>query len=95
MEELTIAVTIADRPYRLKINTEEEEIIRKATRAINERIREYSNSYAFNDRQDLVAMATLHFAALSLKMDKERARQEEVLEGRLGELDRILSEQIV
>ena len=95
MEELNIAVTIADRPYRLKINKEEEEIIRKATRSIHERIREYSGSYAFNDKQDLLAMAALHFAALSLKIEKEKIRQEEMLADKLGELDQKLSEQMV
>ncbi len=95
MEELTIAVTIADRPYRLKINKEEEEIIRKAAKSIHERIREYSGSYAFNDKQDLLAMAALHFAALSVKMDKEKIRQEDILIEKLDELDQKLSEQMV
>ena len=51
MEELTITVNIADRPYRLKIKREEEEIIRKAVREIDARIKEYSEHFSFNDKQ--------------------------------------------
>jgi cell division protein ZapA (FtsZ GTPase activity inhibitor) len=62
MEDLTITVYIADRPYRLKIRAEEEEFVQQAVKDINERIREYSETYAYNDRQDLLAMAALSIA---------------------------------
>lgn len=59
MEELTISVIIADRPYRLTIKRDEEEVIRKAAESINNMIKEYSSNYAFNDKQDLLAMVAL------------------------------------
>jgi cell division protein ZapA len=59
MDELTITVTIAERPYRLTIKRSEEEIIRKAANEINKKIKFYSENYAYNDRQDLMAMFTL------------------------------------
>ena len=67
MEELTITVNIADRPYRLKIKREEEEIIRKAVKEIEHRIKEYSEHFAFNDKQDLMAMVLV---ALSLPLPR-------------------------
>jgi cell division protein ZapA (FtsZ GTPase activity inhibitor) len=70
MEELTITVNIADRPYRLKIKREEEEIIRKAVKDIDLRIREYSEHFAFNDKQDLMAMVLLHYASTAQKTRK-------------------------
>jgi len=69
MEELTITVNIADRPYRLKIKREEEEIIRKAVREIDARIKEYSEHFSFNDKQDLVAMVLLHYASTAQKLE--------------------------
>ena len=36
---LNIHVTICDRPYRLKVKPEEEEIVRKAARIIAEKIK--------------------------------------------------------
>ena len=38
MDELAITVKIADRPYRMTVKAEEEEVIRKAARLINEKI---------------------------------------------------------
>ena len=55
MDELAITVKIADRPYRMTVKAEEEEVIRKAARLINEKTTEYANTYAFNDNQDLLA----------------------------------------
>jgi len=71
MEEFTITVTIADRPYRLTIDRDEEEIIRKAEKLINEALRNYSDAYAYNDKQDLVAMVALQFTTNSLKLEDQ------------------------
>ena len=66
MNELTISVTIADRPYRLTIKSEEEETIRKAANEINTKIKFYAEHFAYNDRQDLLAMVTLEKATDAL-----------------------------
>ena len=94
MGELTITVNIADRPYRLKIQAEEEEFIRKASKLINEKIKEYSNLYAFNDRQDLLSMVVLHFATSTLNVEKEKGSNESLIIDKLIELNRKLAGQI-
>jgi cell division protein ZapA len=76
MEELTITVQIAERPYRLKIQRDEEEVVRQAVKEINEKIRSYSSTYAFNDKQDLLAMAALHFGTTNLRLEDEKKEQE-------------------
>ncbi len=91
MDELTIKVIIADRPYRLKINSNEEENIRKAASLINERIKEYSEQYAFNDRQDLLSMVVLHFATSAKNLKEESDRNEEIIVKKLLEIDNKLS----
>jgi len=60
--ELSISVIIADRPYRLKIQEEQEETIRKAARMINTTMKELSGQYHHKDKQDLLAMAALQYA---------------------------------
>jgi cell division protein ZapA (FtsZ GTPase activity inhibitor) len=77
MEELTITVQIAERPYRLKIQRDEEEVVRQAVKEINEKIRSYSSTYAFNDKQDLLAMAALHFGTTNLRLEDEMKEQEQ------------------
>ena len=87
MDEITITLTIADRPYRLKIGQDEEPVIRKAVELINEKIREYSNNYAFKDKQDLLAMAALHFGSHTLRLERDG---EPLILEKLKELDSLL-----
>lgn len=94
MDELTISVTIADRPYRLKIRKEEEERVRKAAKKINERIKQYSENYAFNDRQDLLAMVSLEFANSSMVFEGQLSDTDRDVADKLTEIDTILSEQL-
>jgi len=93
MNELTITVKIAERPYKMTVRAEEEEVIRKAARLINEKITEYANTYAFNDNQDLLAMVSLWFGTTSLKAQADsRDGQDELIDG-LKTLEKLLSEQ--
>ena len=93
MDELAITVKIADRPYRMTVKAEEEEVIRKAARLINEKITEYANTYAFNDNQDLLAMVSLWFATASLKAQARNTEDSNDLIDGLKTLERLLSEQ--
>ncbi len=93
MDELAITVKIADRPYKMTVKAEEEEVIRKAARLINEKITEYANTYAFNDNQDLLAMVSLWFATTSLKAQTDVRTENEDLIGGLKTLEKLLSEQ--
>ncbi len=94
MDELTISVTIADRPYRLNIRKEEEERIRKAAKMINEKIKQYSENYAFNDRQDLLAMVSLEFANSSLVFENKLSNTENHFVEKLSQIDEVLSSNI-
>ena len=93
MDELTISVKIADRPYKMTVKLEEEEVIRKAARLINEKITEYANTYAFNDNQDLLSMVSLWFATTSLKAQAESTEGNDELMDGLKTLEKLLSEQ--
>jgi cell division protein ZapA len=94
MKEFTISVSIADRAYRLKVNSDEEEYVRKATKMIDEQIKEYSQHFAYNDKQDLLAMSALHFALSSLRCDEEGASIRGQLDDRIDELESMVSEHL-
>ncbi|MBC35560.1 MAG: cell division protein ZapA [Bacteroidetes bacterium] len=94
MDTLTISVTIADRPYRLNIKKEEEEQIRKAAKNINERIKQYSENFAFNDKQDLLAMVSLEYANSSLVYKDSLSSSDQQMKEKLTQLDELLSENI-
>ena len=42
----------------------------KSAEVVNKRIREFEEAYAVKDKQDLLAMAALHYANESMGLDK-------------------------
>jgi cell division protein ZapA (FtsZ GTPase activity inhibitor) len=94
MDELAITVKIADRPYKMTVRAEEEEVIRKAARLVNEKIEEYAKIYAFNDNQDLLSMVSLLFATKSLKALADGESRQKELIGSLDTLEKLLAEHI-
>jgi cell division protein ZapA len=92
MEELTISVTIADRPYRLTIKREEEETVRKAASEINLKMKFYAENFAYNDRQDLLAMVTLEKTTEALMTKNSVSMTENEISSKLTEIDNLFSE---
>ncbi|MCD4745538.1 MAG: cell division protein ZapA [Bacteroidales bacterium] len=91
MEELTISVIIADRQYRLTINKTEEEVLREAAKLINKTIKEYSDNYAYKDKQDLLAMVALEFTTNSINFEKQISFRDNEMVDKLTEIDKVLS----
>ena len=54
-----IKLNIGNRIYPLNVNIEQEEVLRKAAKEINEMIIKYEKSYAVKDKQDSLAMCAL------------------------------------
>ena len=92
MGEISIKINIADRVYPLKVNMEEEEIIRRAAKLINDRIKEYQENYAVRDKQDLLSMAVLHYATSSLKAEKKGMVEDTDVADKVYQLDNLLTE---
>jgi len=61
-ETLRIKISIADRVYPLTITYEQEEALRKAAKKIDSMMKEFEESYAVRDKQDLLAMCALELA---------------------------------
>ena len=63
MQELIpINVLIADRTYRIKIQSHDEEMVRKTLKTINDKILEFKTQFSGKDMQDYVAMVLLWYA---------------------------------
>ncbi len=91
MGEISIKINIADRVYPLKVNMEEEEIIRRAAKLINDRIKDYQENYAVRDKQDLLSMCVLHYATSALKADKKVSVDDTEIAEKVYEIDYLLS----
>ncbi len=61
-ELIPVNIVIADRSYRLKIESRDEEMVRKTANLINDKITEFKTHFAGKDMQDYVSMALLWFA---------------------------------
>jgi cell division protein ZapA len=59
---MTINVVIGDRTYRIKIEPQDEEVVRRTLKTINDKIIEYKNQFAGRDMQDYIAMVLLWYA---------------------------------
>ena len=68
MQELIpVNITIGDRTYRIKIETGDEETVRRTVKLINEKLLEFKTNFAGKDMQDYVAMVLLWFATEQVK----------------------------
>jgi cell division protein ZapA len=63
MEELIpLNLLIADRTYRIRINPKDEEVVRKTSKTINDKLIEFKTQFAGKDMQDYIAMVLVWFA---------------------------------
>lgn len=62
-EKLKIKISIADRVYPLTIDPRQEEGLRKAAKSIEKLLKQFEQNYAVRDKQDVLAMCALQFAA--------------------------------
>ena len=92
MGEISIKINIADRVYPLKVSTEEEEVIRRAAKLINDRIKEFQENYAVRDKQDLLSMCVLHYATSTLKAEQKVMHEDTEVAEKVYQLDGLLTD---
>ena len=91
-EKLKIKISIADRVYPLTVDTSQEEGLRSASKKIDAMIKQFEQSYAVRDKQDVLAMCALQFAAQVEQKQITSSQDNETAITRLQNLDKKLSE---
>lgn len=61
-DSLQLTVTIAGRPYPLKIKANDEPVIRRIVKEVNEKVNKFQLTYPNREKQDCLAMALLAYA---------------------------------
>jgi len=90
MEELIpINVLIGDRTYRIKIEPNDEEVVRKTLKLINDKIIEFKTNFAGKDMQDYVAMVVLWYATQQKAGDSQPLVDNQTAE-QLGAIEKLL-----
>ena len=93
-DQLKIKLSIADRMYPLTINPSQEEGLRLATKKIEEMIKRFEKSYAVRDKQDVLAMCALQFAAQVEQKEIDKESDTEQVEEKLNALNQLLQEHL-
>src|SRR5699024_12064420 len=93
-EKLKIKISIADRVYPMTIAPNQEEGLRKAAKKIEAVIKQFEQNYAVRDKQDVLAMCALQFAAKSEQQTIEGQDQIHDTEEKLKELNAFLQKHL-
>jgi cell division protein ZapA (FtsZ GTPase activity inhibitor) len=80
-ELIPVNIVIADRTYRIKTNPEDEEVIRKTVKLINEKIIEFKTQFAGKDMQDYIAMVIIWYATQADAQNNNSMEQTAIAEG--------------
>ncbi|MGM0934431.1 MAG: cell division protein ZapA [Bacteroidota bacterium] len=94
MDKLRIKISIADRVYPLTIEPQQEEGLRKAAKKIEAMIKQFEQSYAVRDKQDVLAMCALQFAAQTEQKDIEAVGDMQEAEEKLRSLNELLQQHL-
>ena len=59
---IPINIVIADRTYRVRVDPNDEEVVRKTLKMINDKIIDFKREFAGKDMQDYISMVILWYA---------------------------------
>ncbi len=92
-ELIAISAVIGDRNYRIKIRPEDEEVVRKTLKTINDKLLEFKTQFAGKDMQDYISMVLLWYATeqnsgVAAGIEKENITEQLIV------LEKLLDEQL-
>lgn len=93
--QLKIKVSIADRVYPMTVHAEQEEGLRRAAKKIEAMIKQFEQNYAVRDKQDVLAMCALQFAAQTEQKTIQSDSGIKMAEEKLKALNDLLDKQLV
>lgn len=91
---LKIKISVADRVYPLTIQAHQEEGLRKAAKKIEAMIKQFEQSYAVRDKQDVLAMCALQFAAQTEQKVIDNSSEVQIAEEKLKSLNELLQQHL-
>lgn len=93
-DQLKIRINIADRVYPMTIDPHQEEGLRKAAKKIEAVIKQFEKNYAVRDKQDVLAMCALQFAAKVEQQTISDRKQIQMTKEKLESLDVFLEQNL-
>lgn len=93
-EKLKIKLSVANRVYPLTVEASQEEGLRKAAKKIDAMIKQFEQSYSVRDKQDVLAMCALQFAAQVEQKSIDKEYENTHIEDKLEALNAVLDAHI-
>lgn len=95
MKETVRTVHVNQRPYKITVSSEKEELIlNKSVNLVNTEIATFLKNVKGRDRHDMLAMASLDIAARYINLEEERSFISGELHERLEALDKLLDKNL-
>jgi cell division protein ZapA len=85
-EMIQVNILLGDRTYRIKTNRNDEEIVRKTVKLINDKIIEFKTNFSGKDMQDYIAMVIIWYATQNANLDNPSVLIEQLTE-RLSKIE--------
>ncbi len=89
-EITNITITIAGRPYSLKIKAHEEQLIRGVAKEVNKKVAFFEETYKQRDKKDCLSMALLTYAVETAKLKK--ANNEKVIKEKVSRIEKLIDD---
>jgi cell division protein ZapA len=86
-----IKINIANRTYPLSVEEDQEEIVRKSAKKINDAINNYEEKYAVQDKQDSLAMYALQITSQSQDLTNRKEDDLSKIYIELNEINEMIS----
>ena len=90
-DKLSVTVSVLERKYKLSIESNDEEFLRKAANLIDSQAKGYAKVYGHKDNQDLLAMVAL---SQYVKLHEDLKYKDNDLIEKISEIDSMLSEEL-
>ena len=90
MGELSIKIKIGEREYPMRVNATEEESLRLAGRALNEKMKTFKDAFGIDDRQDLLAMVAFDCMVEKIKSENNQAAFSNKVALKIADIDRMI-----
>ena len=91
MEMIPTNLVIGDRTYRVRIQPQDEEVVRKTIKRVNDKLIEFKTQFAGKDMQDYIAMVLIWLATEQGTPEAAAAVQTDQIAARLQTLEQLIA----
>jgi hypothetical protein len=90
MEMIPTNLVLGDRTYRVRIQPQDEEVVRKTVKRVNDKLIEFKTQFAGKDMQDYIAMVLIWLATEQGTPEAATAVQAEQVAAKLQALENLI-----